>query len=347
MNWIRVKNIANRIVILLFCLILFFFTMAFPGNSSWFILIFFVLLFSIIFLSTLFSWGKAEAILQTHPKQTSELHIQLTTRLQLPIFIPYLTIRLKIRDKTFEQMVLIYFRNHIKVVFKDIVFPRGFYDALKVEMYGKDHFGFFTHYSAKDIPVSFEVYPEQLPPNMRYHYLQKIMTNPYFKRYLNTGGTELRQIRDYISQDALKHVDWKASSRKQKLMVKEYEKEAQPSITLVFLGETSVDFEALLSLTYTLYLALQETLQVQLILIGAFDQAILQKEDKFSFLTIEASPDQRALLEKWESIKIPHGYMIAVAPSELIGSMRVLRSEQIIYFSEKDVIDLEVTNYDE
>lgn len=344
MNWIRVKKIANRLMILIFCFTLFLFTMAFPGNSSWLILIFFILLFSVVFLSTLFSWGKTEASLLSHPNQTKDLQLQLSTRFRLPIFIPFLTIRLKIKDKTFEKMVLIYFRNHIQVDFQNILFPRGFYDSLRVESFGKDHFGFFTHHSIKKIPVSFEIYPIQLPPKLKHFYMQKIMANPYFKRYLNTGGTELRQIRDYIPQDAMKHVDWKASSRKRKLMVKEYEKEIQPSITLVFVGGTSKDFEELLRLTYSLYLSLQETLQVQLLLIGSFDQSTLQKEDKFSFLTIEASPDLEALLEKWGNIKIPHGYMIAVSSAELVESMKGLRTEQIIYFTEHDFIDLEVTS---
>lgn len=343
MKRMGMRKIANRISVILFCLILFFYTMAFPGNTSWFILIFFVLLFALVFLSTVFSFGKTEAFLSNHTNYTKDLQVSMYTRLGLPILLPNLTVRLKLKEKTLEQTVWIYFRNRIQLRFEGISLPRGHYTEIEAETFGKDHFNFFTHYSKKKIPVSFEIYPEPYAPKYRYYLFQKLMVNPYLKRYLKSNAAEFRQIRDYIPQDAMKHIDWKSSARKRKLMVKEYEKEIQPTITIVFFGYQSPAFEHLLRLAYTLYQTLKENIEIRFVLIGQFHGETEHKEDLFSFLTVEPSNEKEKMMDFWRKIRVPQGYVIAVASDQMVDQLKQQRAEQAIYFSETDLVEMEVT----
>lgn len=344
MKRIWIRKIANRITVTLFCFTLFLYTMAFPGNTSWFILLFFSLLLLVAFLTTLLSFGKAEVNLRNQLDYKKEFILQTRTRFYLPILIPEITARVTLKDMQLEEKLFPLFRNQLTIHLHNLQLPRGRYSLVRLETWGRDYFGFFTHYSSKKIPVAFDIYPEPFAPKDRHTYVNKILGNPYLKRYIKSNAAEFRQIREYIPQDAMKHVDWKSSSRKNKLMVKEYEKEIQPTITLLFMGGTSPSFEVLLRLTYSLFVGLRDQFQVRFVLIGSFEGTFGQQDVLEAFLTIEPTRDEEKLLHAWQHTKVAGGFTIGIAESSLIERMKQARTEPIISFSELDIIQREVSN---
>ena len=182
---------------------LFLYTMAFPTSLSWFVLLFYSLVAVLVWLSTRVIWR----------------HITVTSsRVRLlalwPLFIPSLTVR--VENKVTVMPAFLRWRFDLETQL-----PRGHYDTVRIETLGPDFFGFFHHHSRRKITVDLDIYPEIVP-------LYKLSYHPEIRRYLKVNAPEIRQIRDYMFQDPMKNVDWKASFRREKLMVKEYEKRLNP-----------------------------------------------------------------------------------------------------------------------
>lgn len=118
-------KLTNRLAVILFLLVLFLYTMAFPASSSWFILLFFLIAFLGLYLTTRFRWGASEAFLVETPDGSKDIHLNLKTRGWLPILLPEVTLRLPMKTGYAEVEVPIYFRNSISPVFRNIHLPRG------------------------------------------------------------------------------------------------------------------------------------------------------------------------------------------------------------------------------
>ncbi|HJB23900.1 MAG TPA: DUF58 domain-containing protein [Candidatus Jeotgalibaca pullicola] len=343
MKRLAIRKIASYFLAIIFCLMLFIYTMAFPGNTSWFIFLFFLILFFILFFSTLFSWGKAEATIHTQLDQSNNFLIRLVTRSRLPVFIPELTIQLKIKNQIFEVVQSIFFKNKINAEFTDLQIPRGRYQELVVQTYGRDYFGLFLHQKRKKIALDFDIYPKLISVRYRQQYLQKLTSNAQLKQYLKSSPAQFHQIREYMPQDSLKQIDWKSSYRQQKLMTKEYEKEIQPRVSLIFYGVESLYFEELLSLFYTLYEELKLTNTTHIHLIGKIEEKIMKRTDESALLFIEPIKQSEELLSLYQNAMASQDYFIVFAPREVVPSLQNIRKEQVIYFSETELIHTEVS----
>ncbi|MGP6138959.1 DUF58 domain-containing protein [Jeotgalibaca sp. A127] len=292
------RRMAKQIAILLGFFILFIYTMAFPGTTSWFILLFFSLVVVVLWLSTLIVWQRVEA-------DVNRLRLVAVW----PLFLPDLKIRVENMETQMSALLSRRFDLAMKL-------PRGHYDTLTVETAGDDYFGFFRHRVLKRVPVNLDVYPDIVP-------IHKLSHHPEIRRYLKLSAPEIRQIRDYLPQDPLKHVDWKASFRREKLMVKEFEKEVEPRLHLVFIGFQTPRFEQLLALSYSAKKEWEEQLVVRVDLIGGD-----------SFLTIQPSWDKAALLAQWQQLDLKHGKAIVFVPEALVDELRLSRHEPFMMVTE-------------
>lgn len=290
--------IVKGILFLLGFFSLFIYTMAFPGTLAWFTLTFYCLVTGVVWLSSVVIWRQVSVTLS---------RIRLLS--VWPLLFPMLTIHVE----KMETQLPAFFRWRFDLALK---LPRGHYESLAVETSGSDFFGFFRHKSVRQIEVDLDVYPEIVP-------LFKLSHHPEIRRYLKLSAPEIRQIRDYQFQDSMKHVDWKASFRRDKLMVKEYEKEIEPRLHLLFIGYQSPHFEQLLSVAYSAMVEWQSQLEVRMDLIGGD-----------SFLSIEPGRDKSAVLAEWKKVDLKYGKVIVFAPEDLVEELRMSRHEPFLIVTE-------------
>lgn len=290
--------IVKGSLFLLGFLVLFVYTMAFPGSLAWFTLTFYCLVAGVIWLSSVVIWRQITVTLN---------RIRLFS--VWPLLFPTLTIRVEKMETQLPAFLRWQFDFTLKL-------PRGHYESLAVETSGRDFFGFFRHHSVRQIEVDLDVYPEIVP-------LFKLSHHPEIRRYLKLSAPEIRQIRDYQFPDSMKHVDWKASFRRDKWMVKEYEKEIEPRLHLLFIGYQSPHFEQLLSITYSAMVEWQSQLEVRMDLVGGD-----------SFVSIEPGWDKAALLAEWKQVDLKYGKVIVFAPSALIEELRMSRQEPFLIVTE-------------
>ena len=85
---------------------------------------------------------------------------------------------------------------------------------------------------------------------------------------------DIKGYREYQAGDSLNRVDWKASSRLQKIIVRDYEKFISPKWRFIFYGVASSNFEAMLSLYYSLYQSKYKVIEFTLIGEGVDDDII-------------------------------------------------------------------------
>lgn len=325
---------TSRAILLLFLLVLFLYTMAFPASTSWFILLFFLIVFLGLYLTTRFHWGASRATLMEAPDGSKDVHLHLQTRGWLPILLPEVTLRLALKTGYAEVEVPLYFRNSITPVFRNIQLPRGRHEQLNLETYGRDYFGFFSHYSRHSIPARIDIYPEMLTEQERHRYLRKVTATPQFRAFLHSSSAQFRQLREHGPRDELKHVDWKTSAKKQKLMVKEYEREALPSLTVSFWGLADTQFEKLLQVTYNLIRDVDSSLQLQILLVGLYGNETEVHTDELSFLTIQPSQALEDLLQQWQALKVANGYHIAIMPRAFQERLKESRPEPTLFLTE-------------
>lgn len=76
------------------------------------------------------------------------------------------------------------------------------------------------------------IYPQPQPLDDFYHLLP--ITQGQMESLLKGSGSDLYAIRQYLSSDHLRHVDWKATARTAQLMVREYTRDDDWRITIAF-----------------------------------------------------------------------------------------------------------------
>lgn len=330
-KWIK------QFLLLSFCFVLLLYTMTFPSNTSWFILIFFAFLFLALFFSTVFSWEKLSVSLLNETDGTMNIEINAKTRIRLPIFLPSLLLQIQIKNEISEVEIPVYFQNQIHALFENIHLPRGHFTEVKLFTYGRDHFGIFSHYSKRKVPTDIYIYPHRLSKQKSNHLFQKIYSHPLLHQYLSIHSPQFHQIREYQSQDLIKQVDWKTSMRKKKMMVKEFENEIIPTLTIIFVGIESEYFEQLLSLSYTLYLDLQNLIPLKLLLIGNIEGKVSAKNILSFFVTIESDSNIDSIIEVYNAHPIQTGYKMVIAPEKIRESLHADSKKNFIYLSEKDL----------
>ena len=136
-------------------------------------------------------------------------------------------------------------------VFRDPVYfpyvPRGSSARQRVELlfprrgiYRQDHFvvrtrfpfGFLEKWRKVDSPVEALVYP---PVEATEEFFEILPLVSGEMESVHRGrGHDLYAIRDYVTSDSARHVDWKATARTGELKIREYAREDERQVVLVF-----------------------------------------------------------------------------------------------------------------
>jgi uncharacterized protein (DUF58 family) len=135
--------------------------------------------------------------------------------LQRPVYFPYIPHRQTVRQNI------------------ELTFPRrGVYRQDALGLRTRFPFGFLQKTRRVDSALEVVVYPRIQPTEEFYEVLP--LVSGELESYQRGRGNDLYAIRDYQFNDSARHVDWKASARTGALQVKEYAREDERRVMLVF-----------------------------------------------------------------------------------------------------------------
>jgi uncharacterized protein (DUF58 family) len=135
--------------------------------------------------------------------------------LDRPVYFPYIPHRQTVRQSV------------------ELTFPRrGVYRQDALGLRTRFPFGFLQKTRRVNSKIEVVVYPQIQPTEEFYEVLP--LVSGELESYQRGRGNDLYSIRDYQSNDSARHVDWKASAKIGALQVKEYAREDERRVMLVF-----------------------------------------------------------------------------------------------------------------
>jgi uncharacterized protein (DUF58 family) len=135
--------------------------------------------------------------------------------LDRPVYFPYIPHRQTVRQNV------------------ELTFPRrGVYRQDALGLRTRFPFGFLQKTRRLSSPMEVVVYPRIQPTEEFYEILP--LVSGELESYQRGRGNDLYAIRDYQFNDSARHVDWKASARTGALQVKEFAREDERRVMLVF-----------------------------------------------------------------------------------------------------------------
>ena len=93
-------------------------------------------------------------------------------------------------------------------------------------------FAFLT--KTRDVPLEREilVYPPIEPPDELFEILPLVRGE--WESFVRGRGSDLYRIREYLPEDSARHVDWKATAKSGSLKVREFSREDERKLCIVF-----------------------------------------------------------------------------------------------------------------
>lgn len=126
----------------------------------------------------------------------------------------------------------------------ELTFPhRGTYRQNAFGIRTRFPFGFFEKTRKVDSQIEIVVYPRVAPTDHFYEILP-LLSGEMASNFRGRGH-ELHSLRDYLSTDSARFVDWKVTARTGRLMVREFAREDERRVILVFdpfIGPPRPDF---------------------------------------------------------------------------------------------------------
>jgi uncharacterized protein (DUF58 family) len=115
----------------------------------------------------------------------------------------------------------------------ELCFPRrGRYQQNNIGLASRFPFAFLT--KTRRVPLSREilVYPPVEPTDEFFEVLPLITGE--FETFVRGRGDDLYRIREYMPEDSARHVDWKATAKSGSLKVREFSREDERKVRLIF-----------------------------------------------------------------------------------------------------------------
>lgn len=203
-----------------------------------------------------------------HIKNNSAFPLQIEVIDELPE-------QLQIRDFTMKKMLNT--RQSGRLVYKVRPTERGLYNFGNLILFAANQLGFFMRRYNIDAALSVKVFPSFVNlagQNLRSKAL--LMQETGNKRLRKIGQSmEFEQIKEYVSGDDIRTINWKATARRSGLMVNHYtDEKSQQVFAIIDKGRLmKMPFAKLSLLDYAINSAL------------ALCNVCLQKQDRFGLLT--------------------------------------------------------------
>ena len=173
----------------------------------------------------------------------SDIFLEISNRSVYPLFLSIkdsVPNRFKILEKAKRYVVL---GGKEKIILSYKVIPSPGHDVFgSVRIVVEDPFHLFSSEVNKNAEVS-EVF---VIPRPKYVLELKRSQERAFgfvsERKSGGKGTSFLYIREYVEGDELRHIDWKATARTGKLLVKVFESESQKSSTIIFVNDKTLGY---------------------------------------------------------------------------------------------------------
>lgn len=109
---------------------------------------------------------------------------------------------------------------------------RGRYSESSFGVATRFPFAFLT--KTRDVPLRSEilVYPPVAPPEELFEILPRVRGE--WESFMRGRGSDLYRIREYMSEDSARHVDWKATAKSGSLKVREFSREDERKLCILF-----------------------------------------------------------------------------------------------------------------
>lgn len=245
-------NKLNSFLFLLIYSLLCLYAVTFNNKLGWILLTFFTLFFLISLISMISPISKIyvkdldERVLEIGEK--SHLKIEIESKGKIKIFYPVLVIENAVLS--FQKILPLFFKKREDFVIELIPNRRGAYKTLEMKIRSSDLFGLLYKEKNQSIKANLFVLPHFLPEVINLLPLIKLKEEIW---RFGEPTFDLEKLRTYQKGDSVKQIDWKISSKKQTLIVKEYEQVKSVRPLLIFYGVRSFYYEQTLAVFYSLY----------------------------------------------------------------------------------------------
>ncbi|MBP1046030.1 DUF58 domain-containing protein [Enterococcus sp. BWM-S5] len=249
------RNILRMIPVLLFYLALFFYAVVFNNSSGWALFFFLTFLLAANFISLIPSHKKLRlAMIESSTylvNQSSQLAVEIYTDrpLLLPLYGVTVTQSTSVEKENY--FFLAYTGNRKVLTFHWVPTKRGFFSELPVSIHSTDFLKLISKQSVQLLTGPFPVLPK-VNNDLAEKLLQAVLTvQPNFYVPFGNRTFMIRDFREHQVGDPLRMIDWKQSSKRSELIVKEYEQEQEQETCILFYGQAHTYFEELLSIYYS------------------------------------------------------------------------------------------------
>ncbi|MHC5228910.1 DUF58 domain-containing protein [Enterococcus sp. LJL99] len=248
------KHLTRLLVFLFFYLFVFFYTVSFNKEAGWVLFFFLTFLLLIDVLSFLPSTKKihVETLEQSRMVVNKKNRLKLTFFRYRPTLVPIPLVSIYLASTKEQCASLPLYTGKKKMIEIDFTpSQRGIFETLSLTMKSFDLLDFFSKTSFYQVKGPFMVLPEYKHELALELKKQLVLSSTSFRNTLGQPTTMIRTFRTYQPGDALKVIDWKQSSKKGELIVKEYEHETENTFRLVFYGVVHEQFETILAIYYS------------------------------------------------------------------------------------------------
>lgn len=191
------------------------------------------------------------------------------------VIVDEIPIQLQERDFSFTKKM----KPSSSITFNYEIRPvkRGIYQFGDIHLWSFTQLGFLKKHYKIPAKADVAVYPSfQQLPKLELLSFADMKNQMGLKRIRHLGyNREFEQVKDYVPGDEIRHINWKASARKSRLMVNQFQDEKSQSIYCVIdMGRTmEMPFKGMSLLDYAINASL------------ALSQVVLKNDDKVGLIT--------------------------------------------------------------
>lgn len=238
-----------------FYLAVSFYTMAFNNTAGWSLFFFLTFLFIIDLISCIPSIKNVSCEPLNEKRlcvnQKSEVIVTMSCHPKMWMPIPMLTVIFLEQASKEVAFFPLYRGKNERISFQYIPSHRGIFTNFTLIIKGTDFLNFISKETTCPVSGPFIVLPNPKKETALRLYEQLKLLSPIFQAILGQPTPIVRNLRNYQVGDSSKTIDWKQSSKRNELLVREYEHETEQKIRLVFYGVSHEKFEELLAIYYS------------------------------------------------------------------------------------------------
>lgn len=223
-------------------------------------------------------------LVSTHVSESNKITIDIFSKNKKRLFYPILLIQCE--QLGIKRQLFLFFKKELSLEVEWIPKKRTQITQLEIEIASYDFFYFFK----KSKRTIFDQEVLVLPSSINHtNFVLNQINNYYPSIPFGQNNFDLEKIKGYQPGDSPKKIDWKQSSKRQQLMVREYQVDSEMYWMFVFYGRESKHFESLLAEFFYLYQTIKNP-DISFYLVGkGIDSQNDNKTKDFS--VIEASED--------------------------------------------------------